>query len=180
MKQSKLMSMLESIINVVVGFGISLAAQMVFLPMLGVHIDFHQNLQFALIMTAISIARSFLLRRVFEALRIRRPLSPFMQAVIAERFRQVEAEGWDTAHDDDHSQGTLARAGAAYALGERVTPCENYLDDEVVEVTGRLIWPWDIEWWKPTGFRRDLVKSAALIVAEGEKFDRSRKRKARA
>jgi len=178
-KQSKLMSMLESIINVLVGFGISLLAQMFFLPLLGVQIDFHQNLQFALIMTAISIARSFLLRRVFEALRIRRPLSPFMQAVIAERFRQIEVEGWDAAHDGDHSQGVLARAGASYALGERVTPCERWQDGEIVEVTGRLIWPWEIDWWKPSGFRRDLVKAAALILAEGEKFDRSRKTRGR-
>lgn len=45
-------------------------------------------------MTMISIARSYVLRRLVEALHIRRPLSPFMQAVIAERYRQVEVERW--------------------------------------------------------------------------------------
>lgn len=180
MKQSKIMSMLESIINIVVGFGVGLVAQIIFLPMLGVTIDFHQNMLFALIMTVISIVRSFTLRRIFEALRIRRPLSPFMQAVIAERFRQIEVEGWDQRHDDDHSQGVLAQAGASYALGESVTPCECPQSGEMVYVTGRLVWPWGIDWWKPAGFRRDLVKAAALILAEGEKFDRSRGRKAAA
>lgn len=180
MKQSRLMSMLESIINVVVGFGIALLAQIVFLPWLGVTISLHQNLKFAFIMTAISIARSFILRRVFEAMRIRRPLSPFMQAVIAERFRQIEQEGWSFDHDDQHAHGELATAGAAYAL-----IAERHIVDSVDVVTHPrefmpAFWPWTDNWWKPTGFRRDLVKSCALIIADGEKFDRSRGRKARA
>lgn len=176
MKQSRLMSMLESIINITVGFGIGLGAQLLFLPMLGVQVSLSQNLVFALIMTGISIVRSYLLRRMFEALQIRRPLSPFMQAVIAERYRQIEVEGWDATHDDgSHSTGSLSAAGAAYALGEEVHRCERWQDGSFVEVTGRLLWPWDIDWWKPQGFRRNQVKAAALIIAEGERFDRARK-----
>jgi hypothetical protein len=180
MKQSKLMSLAESVINILVGFGISLAAQSFFLPLLGVAVSFRQNLLFALIMTAISIARSYVLRRVFEALHIRRPLSPFMQAVIAERFRQIEQEGWDVAHDDAHSRGEMAQAGAAYALGVDPIFCENH--DEirsgaVVRVTGRLIWPWSVDWWKPKETRRNWVRAAALIIADGERLDRSRRRK---
>ena len=180
MKQSKLMSMLESIINIVVGFGISLLAQIFFLPLLGVEISLHQNLQFALIMTVISIARSFTLRRIFEALRIRRPLSPFMQAVIAERFRQIEVEGWDQRHDDAHVAGELAAAGAVYALGQRFADVPARRGVGVTPVRAIVFWPWTREWLKPTGFRRDLVKACALILAEGEKFDRSRHHKARA
>jgi hypothetical protein len=160
MKQSKSMSLLESGINIGVGFGISLGAQMVFLPMIGVPINHTQNFIFALIMTVISLARSFVLRRLFEALHIRVPLSPFMLAVAAERRRQVDVEGWTPEHDDAHRLGELSRAGAAYAV---FTPA---LSDQ--------IWPWDKAWWKPTGFRRDLVKAAALIIAEGEKLDRSK------
>jgi hypothetical protein len=70
------MSFVESIFNILVGFGISLGAQVVFLPLLGVEVNFKQNFIFALIMTVISIARQFVLRRVFEALHIRRPLTP--------------------------------------------------------------------------------------------------------
>jgi hypothetical protein len=166
MKQSKLMSWLESLVNIAVGFGISLAAQTFFLPLLGVQIEFRQNLLFALIMTVISILRSYTLRRVFEALHIRRPQSAFVQAVIAERFRQIEQEGWSTDHDDNsHSEGQLAYAGGVYALHAGM-PAGSASPPE---------WAWGDQWWKPAGFRRDLVKACALIIAEGEKFDRKRK-----
>lgn len=145
---------------------------MFFLPLLGVEIAFHQNLIFALIMTVISIARSFTLRRVFEALRICRPLSAFAQAVIAERFRQIETEGWSFEHDDAHWQGELARAGAAYARMADI----NSAHQDRSALLPPVFWPWSKEWWKPTGFRRDLVKACALILAEGEKFDRNRGR----
>lgn len=168
MKQSKFMSMMESIINIVVGFGISLTAQVFFLPLLGVTVSFTQNLYFALIMTVISIARNYLLRRLFEALHIRRPLSPFMQAVVAERYRQIEQEGWSADHDDGHYVGELAMAGSFYAR-HAGTPAGEPPHG----------WPWSLHWWKPAGFRRDIVKACALIIAEGDKFDRQRKAKPR-
>ncbi|GEC15174.1 DUF7220 family protein [Nitrobacter winogradskyi] len=177
MKQSKWMSVLESIINIVVGFGISMAAQAVFLPMLGVPVPWHANFIFALIMTAISIVRSFTLRRLFEALHIRRPLSPFMQAVIAERYRQQDVEGWDSAHDDEHARGDLAHAGAAYLKQADCHLIEGADVGRNAKFYLPHFWPWEIEWWKPTGFRRDLVKGCALGIAEGEKFDRNRSRK---
>ncbi|OKO67475.1 hypothetical protein [Bradyrhizobium sp. NAS96.2] len=163
MKQTKLASFAESAINVLVGFGISLAAQVYFLPLLGVTVSIAQNITFALIMIVISICRSYLLRRLFEALHIRRPLSPFMQAVIAERFRQVEREGWSTEHDDGYDRGTLGRAGAAFIL---------HAGTESPAVPHE--WPWTREWWKPAGYRRDLVRGVALAIAEGERFDRNR------
>jgi len=167
MKQSKLMSLVEAIASILVGFGISLAAQVFILPLLGVAISFSQNLTFALIMTAISIARQYVMRRIFEALHIRKPLSPFIQAVVAERLRQIEGEGWNAEHDDDHSPGELARAGACYAklAGNPIHAAMGPPAD----------WPWSAGWWKPAGFRRDLVKACALIIAEGDKFDRARK-----
>jgi len=175
-KQPRIMSFVESIINIMVGFGISVGAQALFLPLLGLQISIGQNLSFALIMTVISIARQFVLRRVFEALHIRRPLSPFMQAVVAERFRQIEVEGWSTDHDDDHKVGELAQAGAGYAF-----QAEIWANDPASAAMHAPFqpswWPWSRDWWKPTGFRRDLVKAAALIVAEGEKFDRSKRTK---
>lgn len=164
MKQSKTMSMLESIINIAVGFGLGLAGQLVFLPLLGVEVSLRQNFIFALIMTAVSLLRSFALRRLFEALHIRRPLSAFMQAAIAERYRQIEGEGWSIEHDDSHLTGELGRAGAAYAL---------HAGTESVSTPAEC--PWNGQWWKPGGRRRDLVRAAALVIAEGEKFDRDRK-----
>jgi hypothetical protein len=179
MKQSKLMSLIESTINILVGFGISVAAQAIFLPLLGVEISLCANLAFAVIMTVISVMRSYLLRRLFEALHIRRPLSPFMQAVIAERFRQIDVEGWTPEHDDqEHSPRDLARAGAAYLIGpDRITVTDYEADEEAVPLSGRLIWPWSLDWWKPQGQRRDFVRGCALGIAAGEQSDRQRKSK---
>ena len=168
MKQSRRMSLIESIANIGVGFLISLFAQMLFLPMLGVHTSFQQNFSFALIMTAVSIARSYLLRRVFEALQIRRPMSPFVQAVLAERFRQIDQEGWSSEHDDAHVCGVFGRASGSFIIyaGSQspIMPHE---------------WPWASEWWKPQGYRRDLVRGVALGIAEGERFDRARHKRER-
>jgi hypothetical protein len=167
MKQTRLMSFIEQATSTLAGFGISLLAQWLFLPLLGVAIRLEQNLAFALIMTAVSIGRGYVLRRLFEALHIRRPVSPFMGAVIAERLRQIEQEGWSAEHDDAHAAGELAKAGGCYAI---------HADAMLLRGETPLMWPWSLQWWKPAGFRRDLVKAAALIVAEGEKFDRARKR----
>lgn len=180
MKQSKWASMAESMISTAVGFGISLVAQIVFLPMLGVSVTLSQNVTFAIIMTVISIARGYALRRVFEHFGIRTKLSPFVLAVLAERKRQIEVEGWSHEHDDrEHPTGALARAGSAYAKTAYV-----HLDPKAFGAFKRApngfvstAWPWPMEWFKPTGFRRDLVKACALIIADGEKFDRNRNRK---
>jgi hypothetical protein len=164
------MSFIESVINIAVGFGLSIALQAIVLPLLGVQIPLAANLAFALVMTVVSIARQFVLRRLFEALHIRRPLSPAMTAVIAERIRQIEIEGWSTEHDDRHDCGDLASAAACYASCAGVNAIEN--------VKPPHGWPWEFSWWKPQGFRRDLVRAGALIVAEIEKFDRNRRRPA--
>lgn len=180
MKQPPMMSMLETALSTAAGFVLSLLVQWLVLPwLLGVPIPLHLNLVFTLIMTVVSLARQFVLRRVFEALHIRRPMSAFVLAVIAERFRQIEQEGWSVDHDDDHRTGELATAGAAYAKHARL-----HLEPEPRETISAVphfympnFWPWSPDWWKPAGFRRDLVKSAALIIAEGEKFDRARQRR---
>lgn len=174
MKQSKVMSFIESILSTAIGFGVALVTQIFVFPLFGFEPSFTQNLLITCIFTVVSIARQFCVRRLFEALHIRRPLSPFMQAVIAERFRQVDVEGWSHEHDDAHESGELARAGASYAI--HAAALAGISD----EARARSIWPpsswpWSSEWWKPAGFRRDLVKGCALIVAEGEKFDRNRR-----
>ncbi len=165
MRQSNLMSLLETALSTVIGFSVALATQIVVFPLFGFHPHLFENIAITAIFTVVSIVRQYLMRRLFEALHIRRPLSPFMQAAIFERFRQIEGEGWSADHDDMHSTGQLAAAGAAYAL-HAGTQSETVPHD----------WPWSDGWWKPAGFRRDLVKATALIIAEGDKFDRDRKR----
>lgn len=169
MKQSKFMSAIETALSTAAGFGLSLFLQWLILPiLLGVEIPLHMNLAFAAIMTVASLVRGFLMRRIFEALHIRRPLSPFMQACIAERFRQIEQEGWSLKHDDqDHDAGDLANAAACYI---------NYAGAAPGSPPPRQ-WRWDDGWWKPGGVRRDLVRGVALAIAEGERFDRMRSRR---
>ncbi len=71
MKQSRLMSLVESIANVIVGFGVAVVTQILIFPIFGLHTTLAQNLKMGAVFTIVSIARSFALRRVFEAIRMR-------------------------------------------------------------------------------------------------------------
>lgn len=88
--------------------------------------------------------------------------------VLAERRRQVEAEGWTPEHDDEHADGQMARAAACYALAGSSAP-----NDGTAALLVSLAWPWDEQWWKPSTPRRDLVKACALALAEIERLDRA-------
>ena len=107
-------------------------------------------------------------------------MSKAMIDVMAERTRQIDEEGFGAAHDDTQVNGTLARAGGCYAL-QAASRCWlfdlpfpghdlNYTSDPLPEE-----WPaeWDTSWWKPKDPRRDLVRAAALIIAEIERIDRA-------
>lgn len=72
MRQSKRMSLLESLINVAVGYGVAVTAQIAVFPMFGLEVPLSDNLVIGAIFTAISIVRSFTLRRVFEGIRVRK------------------------------------------------------------------------------------------------------------
>ena len=71
MKQSRLMSLVESLANVLVGYGVAVATQMLMLPLFGLVVTVTENLLIGLIFTAVSIVRSYALRRGFKALRVR-------------------------------------------------------------------------------------------------------------
>jgi hypothetical protein len=66
LSQSKMHSLIEALVNVAVGYGIAVAAQIIVFPIFGVHISLRQNIEIGFIMTAVSIARSYTLRRVFN------------------------------------------------------------------------------------------------------------------
>lgn len=94
-----------------------------------------------------------------------------IEEIAAERKRQIEAEGWTAAHDDTHDKGEMAIAAAHYAS---FSAMPEHLRNEVTEEDALSHgWPWDASWWKPTAPRRDLIKAAALIVAEIERLDRA-------
>jgi hypothetical protein len=69
MKQSRLMSLVESVANVIVGYGVAVVTQILIFPLFGLHATLAQNLKMGAVFTVVSIARSFVLRRVFEAMR---------------------------------------------------------------------------------------------------------------
>lgn len=71
MKQTRLMSFVESVANVIVGYGVAVVTQILIFPFFGLHTTLVQNLQMGLIFTGVSIVRSFILRRLFEAIRVR-------------------------------------------------------------------------------------------------------------
>lgn len=102
--------------------------------------------------------------------------------VLAERRRQQEGERWSTQHDDTHVGGELAHAAACYAMkagigslwmrdnGTTVEPA-NYATTPSPPAE---LWPWAPSWWKPKDRRRDLVRAAALLLAEIERLDRAK------
>jgi hypothetical protein len=61
------MSLVEAIMNVVVGFLLALAAQLVIFPLFGVAVSLADNMLISGIFTVVSIGRSYTLRRLFEA-----------------------------------------------------------------------------------------------------------------
>ncbi len=86
--------------------------------------------------------------------------------VAAERRRQIYVEGWTPEHDDEHKGGEMAFAAAAYAV-----------HSSAPKKSGALwLWTsWAAKWFKPKNPRADLVRAAALMVAEIERLDRTAK-----
>jgi hypothetical protein len=69
--QSRLMSLVKTVANVIVGYGAAVVTQILIFPIFGLHATLAQNLKMGLVFSVVSIARSFALRRLFEALRMR-------------------------------------------------------------------------------------------------------------
>lgn len=67
MNQTRLGSLIEALMNVAIGFAINMAANFVILPLIGFHITLAQNLFIGVLYTGISIARSYVIRRWFNA-----------------------------------------------------------------------------------------------------------------
>ena len=69
MKQSRKASFAEALTNTAIGYGVALLTQLVAFPLVGVQASMGQNLTIGLVFTGVSIVRSYVLRRLFEALR---------------------------------------------------------------------------------------------------------------
>lgn len=67
MTQTRLGSFVEACINVAIGFAINFVANLLILPLIGFHISIKQNLFIGVLYTLISVARSYTVRRWFNA-----------------------------------------------------------------------------------------------------------------
>lgn len=81
-----------------------------------------------------------------------------LRDVLIERYRQVNDEHFSASHDDEHTDCSLAVAGAYYA---------SFYTSAVLDR-----WPWSEDMLKLTTHRQNCVKAAALIIAEIERLDR--------
>ena len=71
MQQSRLMSLAESVTNVVIGYVLAIATQIVVFPWFGIETGLAEHLTIGLAFLGVSLARGYLLRRLFEAIRAR-------------------------------------------------------------------------------------------------------------
>lgn len=67
MSQSRAMSAAESVANVAIGYGVAVASQIAIFPLFGVHLPLADNLLIGAWFTVISLARSYVVRRAFNA-----------------------------------------------------------------------------------------------------------------
>lgn len=68
MKQSRAMSLVEAVANVVVGYALAIATQLAVFPAFGINAAFGEHLAIGVAFVAISLARSYALRRLFDHL----------------------------------------------------------------------------------------------------------------
>ncbi|MGP5106041.1 hypothetical protein [Pseudomonas helleri] len=83
--------------------------------------------------------------------------------VLKERVRQVEGEGYSVESDDAYTDYQLPRAAICYAIKASGLPPHR----------ATLYWPFPAPAFKPTERRANLVKAAALLLAEIERLDRA-------
>lgn len=84
--------------------------------------------------------------------------------VFVERLRQIIEEGHSVEQDDAYTDYQLPRAAVCYAIRGAGLPPHK----------ATLYWPWNPATFKPAGDDRDLIKAAALILAELQRRQRAR------
>lgn len=87
-----------------------------------------------------------------------------IEKIAAERKRQIEVEGFDTHHDMFY-QDELIDA-AAYLLAQAAGHDMGHLS--FLQPDG-----WKDKWVESKGRERDLIRAAALIVAELDRYETS-------
>jgi hypothetical protein len=70
MTQSRAMSFVEAATNVVMGYVLAIATQIVVFPWFGIEAALGEHLAIGLAFVGVSLARGYLLRRLFERIRV--------------------------------------------------------------------------------------------------------------
>jgi len=90
--QSRTLSLAEAIANVMIGYAVAVATQFIVFPLFGIRTSIGQDLQVGGVFTAVSVVRSYGLRRLFETFRVlkakREAAAPFGAA--ADRRSEVD------------------------------------------------------------------------------------------
>jgi hypothetical protein len=69
MKQSRMMSLVEATANVVFGYVLAIATQIVVFPWFGIKAGLAEHIGIGLIFVGVSLVRGYVLRRIFDAMR---------------------------------------------------------------------------------------------------------------
>ncbi len=64
--QTRIESLIESLINIAIGYSVALASQLLIFPMFGIEVPLSTNLLIGAWFTAISLIRSYVIRRWFN------------------------------------------------------------------------------------------------------------------
>jgi hypothetical protein len=87
--QSKKQSLVESITNIVVGYLISLFAQIIIYPIFDINVELKTNIYISILFTTISLCRSYLLRRFFNSFKKKDNDYTDMKKLKIERLRYL-------------------------------------------------------------------------------------------
>jgi hypothetical protein len=69
-KQSHRASVIEAISSTLIGYLVALAGQLIVFPLFDIHVSLASNLAIGAVFMGISTARSYIIRRCFEYLRV--------------------------------------------------------------------------------------------------------------
>ena len=86
MRQSRLMSLVEAVANVVVGYGVAVLTQMLVFPLFGLRTTLGQNLAIGAIFTVVSLVRSYRAAADVRGVpRVTAPQRPWASSLTASR-----------------------------------------------------------------------------------------------
>ena len=64
--QTRWLSFVESVTNIVVGYALAVLTQIIVFPMFGLHASLSENLLIGCVFVGVSLVRSFAIRRLFN------------------------------------------------------------------------------------------------------------------